>query len=49
MTKWTIKPILNRNDEGPGFIPGLFLFRRANYRFFFFPFFFEKIAFQFSL
>jgi hypothetical protein len=22
---WTIKPTLNRNDEGPGFIPGLFL------------------------
>jgi hypothetical protein len=21
---WTIKPVLNRNDEGPGFIPGLF-------------------------
>jgi hypothetical protein len=24
-TAWTIKPTLNRNDEGPGFIPGLFL------------------------
>ena len=22
---WTIKPTLNRNDEGPGFLPGLFL------------------------
>ena len=21
---WTIKPALNRNDEGPGFLPGLF-------------------------
>jgi hypothetical protein len=21
---WTIKPTLNRNDEGPGLIPGLF-------------------------
>jgi hypothetical protein len=21
---WTIKPTLDRNDEGPGFLPGLF-------------------------
>jgi hypothetical protein len=37
---WTIKPTLNRNDEGPAFIPGLFLSPRTNYRFFFFAFFF---------
>ena len=38
---WTIKPTLNRNDEGPESIPGLFFLpRRANYRFFFFAFLF---------
>src|SRR5690242_16657952 len=32
-------------DEGPEFLPGLFLARRANYRFVFFAFLFAKIAF----
>ena len=46
---WTIKPSLNRNDEARDLFRAFFLFRRTNYRFFFFAFFFEKIAFQFSL
>jgi hypothetical protein len=32
-------------DEGLEFLPGLFLVRRANYRFVFFAFFFAKIGF----
>ena len=46
---WTIKPILNRMTKARDLFRAFFLFRRTNYRFFFFAFFFEKIAFQFSL
>ena len=43
---WIIKPdLLIEMDEGPEFLPGLFLVRGANYRFVFFAFFFAKIAF----
>ena len=30
---WTIKPTLNRNDEGPGFLSGPFFFFRSHGRF----------------
>jgi hypothetical protein len=28
---WTIKPTLNRNEGGPGFIPGFFLVPSNNF------------------
>ncbi len=41
----TLEPMLGARDLFRAFL----LFRRTNYRFFLFAFFFEKIAFQFSL